>query len=447
MKAKHFDLITLGAGSGGVRASRLAANLGFKVGVVESKQLGGTCVNLGCIPKKLMSYASHFSDDFRDAESYGWDVQVNQFSWSRLLENKNREIRRLNSVYGGLLEKANVHLIRGFGQLVATDTVEVGSERWTADKILIATGSRPRPWAVEGAELADTSDEAFHWPELPKRVAIVGGGYIACEFASILSGLGAEVHLVYRGGQLLRGFDHEIREHLTGVLQQRGISIHLNETVRSIRPEGDGLRVELESETGLDCEKVLQAIGRIPNTHQLGLSDIGVEMGADGTLAVDANFQTNVDGIYALGDVLNRANLTPVAIEQAIAFVKTHFEQKPTVFSYEHIPTAVFTNPAVACVGMSEEEARLKFPAVRSYHSQFRPLRSTLVAGASEKVLMKLVVDGDSDRVLGCHMVGEDAPEIIQGFAVALKCGATKSQLDATVGIHPSAAEEFVTMR
>jgi glutathione reductase (NADPH) len=454
MTATHeYDLAVIGAGSGGVRAARQAAERGARVVVVEAGALGGTCVNLGCIPKKLLVYGAEYADAFQDARVYGWDVGMPAFDWGRLRGNMAAEVARLNEVYGRLLERSGVDLVRGRVRLVGPHEIRVDEEQTLhAARVLVATGSRPRRADIPGHELAVVSDDMFGLETLPSRAIVAGGGYIAVEFAGILSGLGVQVCLVHRRHLVLRGFDEDVRAVLTGELASRGMTCHMSHTIERIERVGPGpgphgaLRATLDDGTIIETDLVLSAIGRVPNTLGLGLEDVGVELGADGEVVVDEHYRTNVPSIFALGDVIGRVALTPVAIHEAMAFARTHFGGEPTTVDYATIPTAVFSTPHVGTVGLTESQARHEVPEVDVYRSLFTPLRHTLT-GRKEQTLTKVVVDRRTDRVLGCHMVGPDAGEVIQGFAVALRCGVTKAQLDATVGVHPTAAEELVTMR
>jgi glutathione reductase (NADPH) len=447
MSRYDFDLFTIGAGSGGVRASRLAAALGARVAIAEERYLGGTCVNVGCIPKKLLVYASEFADDFEDAGGFGWAVGERRIDWPELIARKDGEIERLNGVYRRVLEAAGARLIEGHAVVVDAHTVAIERHRYTAQTLLIATGGWPRKPAIPGVENAISSNEAFHLERLPRRVLIGGGGYIAVEFAGIFQGLGAEVIQAYRGPLFLRGFDDDLRAALATEMRKRGIDLRFDATIKAIeRGDGSLLRARLSDGQNAEVDQVMLAIGRTPNTRGIGLEEAGVELDRVGAIRVDPLSRSSVPSIYAIGDCTNRMNLTPVAIAEARAFVETVFRQNPTPMDYRDVPTAVFSQPSLGAVGLTEAEARERFTTIDVYRSTFRPLKHTL-SGRDEKALMKLVVDRATDRVLGCHMIGPDAGEIIQGFAVALRCNATKAQFDATVGIHPTAAEEFVTMR
>jgi glutathione reductase (NADPH) len=441
-----FDLFTIGAGSGGVRASRLAAALGARVAIAEERYLGGTCVNVGCIPKKLLVYASEFADDFEDAGGFGWAVGERRIDWPELIARKDREIERLNGVYRRLLETAGARLIEGHAVVVDAHTVAIDGRRYTSQTLLVATGGWPWKPAIPGVENAITSNEAFHLEKLPCRVLIGGGGYIAVEFAGIFKGLGAEVIQAYRGPLFLRGFDDDLRAALAAEMRKRGIDLRFDASIEAIE-RGDGsVRARLSNGQSVEVDQVMLATGRIPNTRGIGLEEAGVELDRVGAVRVDPLSRSSVPSIYAIGDCTNRMNLTPVAIAEARAFVETVFRQNPKPMDYRDVPTAVFSQPSLGTVGLTEAEARERFTTIDVYRSTFRPLKHTL-SGRDEQTLMKLVVDRATDRVLGCHMIGPDAGEIIQGLAVALQCNATKAQFDATVGIHPTAAEEFVTMR
>ncbi len=446
MSTEHdYDLLVLGAGSGGVRAARMSATHGAKVAVFEAGPLGGTCVNVGCVPKKLFATGAHFSDAVADAKAYGWTLEAKAVDWPTLVRNKDTEIARLNGIYQRLLEGAGVEIVHGFARLTDAHTVEVDGKRYTSDHILVATGGWPVVPDIPGKELAITSNEAFHLERLPRRPVIVGGGYIACEFASIFRGYGSAVTVVHRGQELLRGFDDDVRAFVGDQLRERGITLHLNCTVESVSRRGDALEVTLADGTVLESDCLMFATGRAPRTRDLGLEQVGVELDEKGAIVVDDHFQTRVPSIYALGDVTDRVKLTPVAIAEAMILSANLFAGADRTMDYADIPTAVFSHPQIGTVGLTEEEARRRGP-VTIFKSVFRPLKHTLT-GRPEKTLMKLVVDRDSDRVLGVHIAGDDAAEMIQGFAVALTCGATKAQLDATVGLHPTSAEELVTMR
>ncbi|MBI4205705.1 MAG: glutathione-disulfide reductase [Betaproteobacteria bacterium] len=445
MSRYDYDLITIGAGSGGVRAARWAAGFGARVAIAEERYLGGTCVNVGCIPKKLFSYAAHFREDFEDAMSYGWRPDAPAFDWETLIANKDREIARLNGVYEKLLKGSGVALFRARATVVDPHTVEIGGKRYTAAHILIATGGWPVKPPIPGAELGFTSNEAFHLTQLPRRVVIIGGGYVAVEFASIFNGLGVETTLVYRGERLLKSFDADLGRFLGEQMTNKGVRILYGRNIVEIG-NGTPLATTLTDGTVLETDGVMLATGRAPNTRGLGLENAGVKLAENGAVIVDANFQASVPSIHAIGDAIDRMLLTPVALAEGMVVADRLFNQSGRTLEYENIPTTIFSHPNVGTVGLSEAEARRRGLSVAIYRTSFTPLKHTLT-GRAEKVLMKLVVDEASERVLGVHMVGPEAGEIIQGFAVALKCGATKRQFDATIGIHPTTAEEFVTLR
>jgi glutathione reductase (NADPH) len=440
-----YDLITIGAGSGGVRASRLAGKYGAKVAVIEESRYGGTCVMRGCVPKKLLVMGSHFAQHFEDAVGYGWSVQGATHDWGAMIAAKNKELDRLEGIYRHLLSDSRVTLIDGRGVIADAHTVEVNGQRLTAEKVLVAVGGWPMIPDFPGKEHIITSNEGLDLPQRPRRVVIIGGGYIAVEFAGIFNALGSDVTLIIRSGQVLRGFDQDVRSTLAEELEKTGIKIRRDCRIRSVEKHGKEYSVmfDLGDEYIADC--VMVATGRMPNTASLGLKEAGVKLNAKGAVTVDAQNRSTVDSIFAVGDVTDRINLTPVAINEGRVFAETFFNKNPMTMDYTNIASAVFSQPPVASVGLTEEEAR-ETHKVCLFITRFRAMKHTLT-GREERTLMKLVVDKTTDKVLGCHMVGEDAPEIIQGLAVALKCGATKAQFDATVGIHPTAAEEFVTMR
>ncbi|MBV8360436.1 MAG: glutathione-disulfide reductase [Deltaproteobacteria bacterium] len=441
-----FDLFTIGAGSGGVRASRIAASYGAKVGVAEERYLGGTCVNVGCIPKKLLVYASEFSEAFEDAAGFGWNRGRPSFDWRTLIANKDREIERLNGVYERLLTGAGAQIMRSRAQLLDAHTVAIDGKRLTARYVLVATGSWPTMPSFHGVELAISSNEAFHLSELPARILIVGGGYISVEFAGIFHGLGVEVTQVHRGPLFLRGFDDDLRAALADEMRKRGIVLHFGTQVTGLERAANGIVATLSSGARLEVDLVMCATGRHPNSAGLGLEKAGVELDRNSAIIVNEYSQTSIDNIYAVGDVTDRKNLTPVAIAEGHAVADLLFGGRSRIIDHDNVPSAVFSQPPIATVGLTEAEGRARYGAVEIYKSVFRPLKHTL-SGRDERALMKLVVEPKSGRVIGAHMLGPDAGEIIQGLAIALKCGATKAQFDATIGIHPTAAEEFVTMR
>ena len=442
-----FDYLVIGAGSGGVRTSRVAASLGARVAVVEASALGGTCVNVGCIPKKLLSHAAHFSAAVHEARGFGWDLAQARFDWATLIANKDREIHRLNGVYDQLLANAGVQLIAGHARLVDAHTVAVGERHYSAAHIAIATGGKPSLPELPGIKLAITSDQAFFLPELPRRVAVVGGGYIAVEFASIFHGLGAQTSLIYRGTRLLRHFDADLGTALAERMTQNGVNLCLESDIASIQKTDDGLQLQLADGRTMQVDCVLYATGRSPNVDGLGLDAVGLRRNAKGAIEVDEKFTTSVPSIHAIGDVIDRLALTPVALAEGTALAHHLFGQSDkSAPDYGLVPTAVFSHPNVGSVGLSEEQARARHTQVQIYQSQFRPL-SNRMGDTAESIFLKLVVAGTEQKVVGVHMVGPEAGEMIQGFAVALQCGATKAQFDATIGIHPTIAEEFVTMR
>lgn len=443
-----FDLFVIGAGSGGVRAARFAAGYGARVAVAESRYLGGTCVNVGCVPKKLLVYGAHFAEDFEQAQGFGWSLDQAQFDWPTLIANKNREIERLNGIYRNLLVNSGVTLLEGHARLLDGHSVELDGKRYSAKHILIATGGWPHVPDIPGREHAIDSNQAFFLAQLPKRVLVVGGGYIAVEFASIFHGLGAQTSLLYRGELFLRGFDGAVRQHLREELSKRGLDLQFNSDITRIDKQTDGsLLATLKDGRVLATDCVFYATGRRPMLDNLGLENTGVQLDERGYIQVDEQYQSTAPSIMAIGDVIGRVQLTPVALAEGMAVARRLF--KPEEYrkvDYKMIPTAVFSLPNIGTVGLSEEQAREEGHRVEVFESRFRPMKLTLT-DCQERTLMKLVVDADSDRVLGCHMVGPEAGEIVQGLAIALKAGATKRMFDETIGVHPTAAEEFVTMR
>jgi glutathione reductase (NADPH) len=446
MQRYHYDLFVIGAGSGGVRAARVAAGYGAKVAIAEEYRVGGTCVIRGCVPKKLLVYASHFHEDFEDARNFGWSVEGARFDWSALIASKDKEIDRLNGIYKKLLAESGVVLTEARAVLVDPHTLQIAGKRVTAETVLISTGAAPVLPSEPGAELGISSNEAFHLRELPRRVVIAGGGYIACEFAGIFNGMGSKVTQLYRGEQILRGFDDDVRSTLAVEMRKKGIDIRVKTIITQTAKTAGGLSLTLSDGTVSEVDCVMYAIGRRPNTAGMGLKEAGVACGADDAVVVNEYSQSSVPNIYAVGDCTNRLNLTPVAIREGHAFADTVFGKKPTAVDHHGVPHAVFSQPPVSVVGLTEATARLIYGAVDIYRSTFHPLKHTL-SGRDEKTMMKLVVDRASQRVVGAHMVGLDAPEIIQTLAIAVKMGATKQQFDQTVAIHPTAAEEFVTLR
>ncbi len=447
-----FDLFVIGAGSGGVRASRISANLGARVGCAESTYLGGTCVNVGCVPKKLFVYGSHFHEDFEDAAGFGWTVTPGEFDWVQLRDNKTREIERLNGIYRNLLDNAGVTLYEGHAELLDAHTIRVNGETLTSENILIASGSWPVVPEFPGREHAITSNEAFYLERFPDRAVVVGGGYIAVEFAGIFAGLGAETTLIYRGPLFLRGFDPSIRTFVADELKKKGVDLRFETTVDEIIDTGGRKRLTCHDGTEIDADLVLYATGRKPNSEGIGLEAAGVQTADNGAVLVDEHYRTNVENIYAIGDVIDRVQLTPVAIEEGMCLAHNLFGsgsggEDLRCLNYENIATAVFCQPNIGTVGLTEDEAVERFSGdIDVYESSYTPMKHTLT-GRDEKSYMKMLVQRSTDRVLGIHMVGPDAGEIIQGMSVALTAEATKTQFDATVGIHPTAAEELVTLR
>ena len=448
MAVFDYDLFVIGAGSGGVRAARIAAMHGAKVAVAEEYRVGGTCVIRGCVPKKLLVYASKFAEEFEDAVGFGWTSEKVSFDWPTLIANKDTEIDRLNKAYIRNLEAAGAELILQRAELEDHHTIRLASGRKvTAKHILIATGAAPFvPRHLPGHELAITSNEAFHLEKLPARMVIAGGGYIAVEFAGIFSGLGVETILIYRGEQILRGFDDDIRDHLAGEMKKKGIEIRTQSDVAKIERSGTGVRVTLNDGSGFGAGHVMFATGRVPNVAGLGLENAGVELTPHYAVKVDDYSRTTVDNIYAVGDVTNRVNLTPVAIREGQAFADTVFGGKQVQVDHTMIPTAVFSQPEIGTVGLTETEARKRYALIDIYKSAFKPMKHTL-SGRDERTLMKLVVDGETGRVLGCHICGSDAGEMAQLLGIAVRLGAKKSDFDATMAVHPTASEELVTLR
>lgn len=446
MSALDYDLFVIGAGSGGVRAARMAAGFGARVAVAEDRYMGGTCVNVGCVPKKLYVYASEYGKAFEDARGFGWDSRRPDFDWATLRDNKKTEIGRLNAIYERLLEGADVDVIDGRARIVEANTVAVGDRRFTARKILIATGGWPYIPEFPGREHAITSNEIFDLEEFPERLVVVGGGYIAVEFAGIFNGLGSRVTQLYRGPLFLRGFDPDVRAHAAREIANTGVDLRFEVNVESISRTSSGLRLTLTDGSTLEADCVLYATGRKAHLQDLGLENVNVELTETGHIAVDEHYSTSEPDIFALGDVTGGMELTPVALEEGMAFARRQFADLDQPVGYDFVPTAVFSQPNIGTVGYTEDEAHARFKHLRIYKSTFKPMKHT-ISGREERSFMKLIVDDASDRVVGVHMVGPDAGEIMQGFAVAMRAGATKAMFDSTVGIHPTAAEEFVTMR
>ena len=446
MRNYDYDLFVIGAGSGGVRAARMAAGFGARVAIAEERYLGGTCVNVGCVPKKLFVYGAHFAEDFDDAKAYGWDVGGADFHWATLRDNKTREVERLNGIYHGLLDGAGVEIFANRAVLAGPHRVRVGDRTLTTENILVATGSWPVLPPFPGNEHAVTSNEAFYLDEFPERVLIIGGGYIAVEFAGIYAGLGAQVTLAYRGELFLRGFDAGIRRFVADEIGSKGVQLWFDARIGSVERGRRGLHCAFEDGRSLDVDLVMVATGRAPVSGGVGLEAAGVSVASGGAITVDRYYRTNVPNIYAIGDVIDRLQLTPVAIAEGMCIARNLFNGESRHVDYDNVPTAIFCQPNIGTVGPTEEEARRKHPNLVVYESSFKPMKHTLTHRA-ERTMMKLLVDGEDDRVLAAHMCGPEAGEIIQGLGVAIKARATKADFDATIGIHPTAAEEFVTMR
>jgi len=446
MNAYDYDLFVIGAGSGGVRAARISAGYGARVAIAEEYRVGGTCVIRGCVPKKLLVYGAHFAEDLEDARNFGWTVEAKRFDWATLRDNVLSEVDRLNKAYISTLESQKVTILHGRAVLEDAHTVQIGDKTVTADKILIATGGWPTKPDIPGGELGITSNECFFLERFPERVLVVGGGYIAVEFAGIFHGLGAEVTQIYRGDRFLRGFDGDCRAFLAEEMRKKGVDLRFRADIAGIEQTGDGLAAVLKDGHAVHCDAVVFATGRAPLTRNLGLEAAGVALDGKGAITVDEGWRTSVPNIFAIGDVTDRLNLTPVAIAEGHALADALFNPSGRSVSYENVPTCVFSQPNLGTVGLAEEDAAKRHGAVDIYRATFRPMKHTL-SGRDEQTMMKLVVDRASQKVVGLHIVGPDAGEIVQGFAVAIKMGATKKDFDATIGIHPTAAEELVTMR
>ena len=444
-----YDLFVIGAGSGGVRAARISATHGAKVGIAEEFRYGGTCVIRGCVPKKLLVYASRFKEDFEDAGGFGWTVADTTFDWSTLIQNKDKEIDRLENAYQSNLEKAGVELIQSRAILIDRNTIKLTqSDRTvTAQTILIATGGTPFVDSdLPGHENAITSNEVFNLKKFPDKIVIVGGGYIAVEFAGIFNNLGADTTLVYRGEEILRGFDDEIRTNLHEELEKKGINVVVGEQIKKLMHQADRIEGEAISGKLYTADQFLYATGRQPNTNDIGIETVGVELGKSGAIVVNEYSQTNIENIYAVGDVTNRVNLTPVAIREGHAFADTLFGSKSRAVDHINVPSAVFSQPEIGTVGLTEQQARTKYKSLDIYKSRFRPMKATL-SGSDEIGFIKLIVDAESNRILGIHLMGHDSGELIQVLGIAIKMGATKDDFDATMAVHPTMAEEIVTMR
>ena len=441
-----YDLFVIGAGSGGVRAARMSATYGAKVAIAEEYRVGGTCVIRGCVPKKLFVYASHFAEEFEQAAGFGWQVGASHFDWPTLIANKDAEINRLNGIYIRNLEASGVEILNGRAVLKDAHTVLLDGREISAKYILVAAGATPFMPQIDGIEHAISSNEAFHIEALPRDIIVVGGGYIAVEFAGIFNGLGVNTTLVYRGEEILRGFDNEVRTHLHAEMVKKGVNIKTESDVAAITPQADGYQVSFTDGSQQTTGLVMYATGRVPKTQELGLEDAGVETGQRGEILVDARSQTNIGNIYAVGDVTERAQLTPVAIREGAAFAETVFNDNPQQVDHSLIPTAVFSQPPIGTIGMGEEEAQAAGLDFDVYATTFRAMKNTL-SGSEEKTLMKLLVEKASDKIIGLHIVGPDSGEMIQAFGVAVTMGATKAQFDATIAVHPTAAEELVTFK
>jgi glutathione reductase (NADPH) len=446
MSDLDYDLFVIGAGSGGVRAARMAAGFGARVAIAEDRYMGGTCVNVGCVPKKLYVYASEYGKGFEDAQGFGWQSEKPPFHWATLRDNKKAEIARLNAIYDRLLDGAGAEVIDGRARIIDANTVAVGDRHYTTRRILIATGGWPYKGDFPGSEHALTSNEIFDLEEFPERLLVVGGGYIAVEFAGIFNGLGAQVTQLYRGPLFLRGFDTDVRAHLAQEMRKAGVDLRFEVNVSSIDKTASGLQVKLTDGSSVEADAVLFALGRRPHLEGLGLENTAVQVSRHGAIEVDEHFRTAEPSIFALGDVIGGMELTPVALAEGMAFARREFGEQQTDLAYDFVPTAVFSQPNIGTVGFTEAEAEVKFGDITLYKSTFKPMKHT-ISGRDEKSFMKLIVEDATDRVVGVHMVGPDAGEIMQGIAIALRAGATKATFDSTIGIHPTAAEEFVTMR
>ncbi len=441
-----YDYFVIGAGSGGTRSARIAAGHGAKVGIAEGRHFGGTCVNIGCVPKKLLAYASDYGPAFEDAKGFGWSVDNIQFDWQKLIENKDKEINRLNGIYKTMLNNSGADVFTDNASFIDKHTLQVGDKTITADKILIATGGLPRKPSYDGAEHTIISDEAFYLDQKPDHIVIEGGGYIGVEFAHIFHGLGSKVTIIHRGDQVLRGFDEDVRTFLHDEMKKQNINIRLETNIKQVSKNSGTYTVETDTGESINCDLVFSAIGRVANTENLNLEAAGIETKDNGAIIVNDEFETSTPHIYAVGDVINRVELTPVALAEGHLLADKYFNNHQRIVSYDNIPTAVFSNPPIGTVGLAEHEARDKGFDIDIYKSDFKPMRHTL-SGRDERSFMKLIVDKETDKILGAHMCGADAPEILQGIGIAVKAGVTKSQFDSTIGIHPTAAEEFVTMR
>ena len=442
----EYDLFIIGGGSGGIRAARISSNLGARVALAEESNLGGTCVNVGCVPKKLLFYASHFAEDFNNSNYYGWSFDNKKFNWNKLIKNKNIEIERLNNIYKKMLLDASVDIFSGHASLVDSNTIKIGDKLITSKNILISTGGYPFIPKITGNDHVFTSNEAFFLKSLPKKIIIVGGGYIAVEFASIFNELNVETHLIYRGSLFLRGFDNDLREQLKNEMIKKGINLKFNTEIEKISKKNNNLTIKLTSEESLNASHVMYATGRMPNSTNMNLDQVGVKLDKNNAIKVNKFYQTNLSSIYAIGDVCNRHNLTPVALAEGSILANNLFNKKNDTLNYNNIATCIFSQPNVATVGLSEEEAKKKYNDIKVFKSSFTPMKLTLTK-SDEKNFIKLIIDKETDLVIGAHLVSDNAGEIIQGIAIAIKSGATKKIFDETIGIHPTIAEEFVSMR
>ena len=442
----EYDLFIIGGGSGGIRAARISSNLGARVALAEESDLGGTCVNVGCVPKKLLFYASHFAEDFNNSNYYGWSFDNKKFNWNKLIKNKNIEIERLNNIYKKMLLDASVDIFSGHASLVDSNTIKIGDKLITSKNILISTGGYPFIPKITGNDHVFTSNEAFFLKSLPKKIIIVGGGYIAVEFASIFNELNVETHLIYRGSLFLRGFDKDLREQLKNEMIKKGINLKFNTEIEKISKKNNNLTIKLTSGESLNASHVMYATGRMPNSKNMNLDQVGVKLDKNNAIKVNKFYQTNLSSIYAIGDVCNRHNLTPVALAEGSILANNLFNKKNDTLNYNNIATCIFSQPNVATVGLSEEEAKKKYNDIKVFKSSFTPMKLTLTK-SDEKNFIKLIIDKETDLVIGAHLLSDNAGEIIQGIAIAIKSGATKKIFDETIGIHPTIAEEFVSMR
>ena len=442
----EYDLFIIGGGSGGIRAARISSNLGARVALAEESDLGGTCVNVGCVPKKLLFYASHFAEDFNNSNYYGWSFDNKKFNWNKLIKNKNIEIERLNNIYKKMLLDASVDIFSGHASLVDSNTIQIGDKLISSKNILISTGGYPFIPKITGNDHVFTSNEAFFLKSLPKKIIIVGGGYIAVEFASIFNELNVETHLIYRGSLFLRGFDKDLREQLKNEMIKKGINLKFNTEIEKISKKNNNLTIKLTSGESLNASHVMYATGRMPNSTNMNLDQVGVKLDKNNAIKVNKFYQTNLSSIYAIGDVCNRHNLTPVALAEGSILANNLFNKKNDTLNYNNIATCIFSQPNVATVGLSEEEAKKKYDDIKVFKSSFTPMKLTLTK-SDEKNFIKLIIDKETDLVIGAHLVSDNAGEIIQGIAIAIKSGATKKIFDETIGIHPTIAEEFVSMR